>query len=67
MYMDERKKKQFKRQNNWNKNNMLIVGAQYRKEFVLEYRQALEKLGLKQSNEIRKLMESTIIKAKNIN
>lgn len=65
--MNEIKKKQFKRQNNWNKNNMLIVGAQYRKEFVLEYRQALEKLGLKQSNEIRKLMESTIIKAKNIN
>ncbi len=45
--MNEIKKKQFKRQNNWNKNNMLIVGAKYRKEFVLEYRQALEKLGLK--------------------
>lgn len=64
--MSERKDKQFKRQNNWNKNNMLIVGAQYKKEFVLEYRQALLKLGLRQSTEIRKLMEETIIKAKNM-
>lgn len=48
----------------WNKQNMKMVGASYKKEFVEEYRQAVQKLGLKTSDLIRSMMEEVIKQAR---
>lgn len=47
----------------WKKGNMLQVGASYRRDFVLQFREACEKLGVKQSEVIRQAMIDTIEKA----
>lgn len=47
----------------WKKEHMKAVGAQYKKEFVDEFRSACDKLGLTKSQIIRKAMEETIAKA----
>ncbi len=52
------------RLNSWKKENMALVGASYKKEFVQEFREACKKLDLRQSDLIRELMEQTIAKAK---
>lgn len=52
------------RLNSWKKENMALVGASYKKEFVQEFREACKKLDLKQSDLIRAMMEQTIAKAK---
>ena len=48
----------------WKKQNMLRVSAAYKKEFVTEFREACEKLGLKQSDVFRDAMTAIIEKAK---
>lgn len=50
--------------NGWKKENMALVGASYKKEFVLEFKEACKKLDLRQSDLIRTMMEQTIEKAK---
>ena len=50
--------------NGWKKENMALVGASYKKEFVQEFREACKKLDLRQSDLIRAMMEQTIEKAK---
>lgn len=52
------------RLNSWKKENMALVGASYKKEFVQEFREACKKLDLRQSDLIRAMMEQTIAKAK---
>lgn len=47
----------------WRKENMLRVSAAYKKEFVLEFREACDKLGIKQSEVIRDAMQEIINKA----
>lgn len=54
---------QFKYQANWQKDNMLNVSAKYRKDFVLEFREACKKLGIGTSDVIRRAMEETIERA----
>lgn len=49
----------------WNKQNMKMVAASYKKEFVDEFKDACKSLGIKQSEVIRKAMEETIEKAEN--
>lgn len=48
----------------WSKKNMLFVRAQYKREFVLEFREACKQLGISQSQVFREAMEATIKKAK---
>lgn len=48
----------------WTKNNMKLVGASYKIEFVEEFKEACNKLGIKQSTVFRKAMEEVIEKAK---
>ena len=48
----------------WTKSNMKAVGASYKTEFVTEFREACEKLGIKQSAVFREAMETVIEKAK---
>lgn len=43
---------------------MLSVSARYNKEFVMEFRSALDKLDLKQSDVFRAAMQEKINKAK---
>lgn len=52
------------RLNSWKKENMALVGASYKKEFVQEFREACKKLDLRQSDLIRAMMEQTIEKTK---
>lgn len=47
----------------WTKENMLYVRVKYKKDFVLEFKAACKKLGITQSEVIRKAMEETIRKA----
>lgn len=49
----------------WQKNNMLSVSCRYNSDFVNEFRKALVKLNLKQSDIIRKAMQDVIDQAKN--
>lgn len=51
--------------NAWSKKNMLFVRAKYKKEFVLEFREACEVLGITQSDVFREAMKETIKKSKN--
>ena len=41
----------------WTKSNMKAVGASYKTEFVTEFREACEKLGIKQSAVFREAMK----------
>lgn len=50
----------------WKKENMLSVKVAYKKGFVLEFREACTKLGIKQSEVIRNAMQETIDQAKEI-
>lgn len=54
---------QTKYQNQWNKQNLAVVSAQYKKEFVIEFREACKKLGISQSEVIRQAIIDTIEKA----
>lgn len=47
----------------WKKENMSCISAKYKKEFVLEFKEACNKLGIKQSDVFRKAMQNTIEKA----
>lgn len=47
----------------WQKEKMLSVSARYNKEFVNEFRKALETLNLKQSDVFREAMQEVIEKA----
>ena len=49
----------------WSKKNMLFVRAQYKRDFVLEFREACKGLGITQSQVFREAMEATIQKYKN--
>lgn len=51
-------------QNRFHKEKMLQVKAAFKKEFVLEFREALETLDLIQADVIREAMILTIEKAK---
>lgn len=52
--------------NDWKKNNMKLVGASYKSDFVDEFKEACRVLGLKQSDLIREMMENTIKKSKEV-
>lgn len=54
---------QSKYQNQWNKKHLKSVNAAYKSDFVLEFKTACKKLGITQSEVIRKAMEETIRKA----
>ena len=56
---------QYKYMNDWKKDNMSHVGAQYKKDFVDEFKIACKGLGISQSEVIRKAMEETIERYKN--
>lgn len=47
----------------WDKKNMMYVNTKFRRDFVLEFKTACKKLGITQSEVIRKAMEETIKKA----
>lgn len=51
-------------QERYDKANMAMVGAKYKKEFIKEFKEACKSLGLTQSEVIRKAMQETIDKAK---
>ena len=46
----------------WTKSNMKAVGASYKTEFVTEFREACEKLGIKQSAVLEKLWKQLLRK-----
>lgn len=47
----------------WQKQNMKQVSVSYKTDFVLTFKEACKKLGVSQSEVIRKAMEETIEKA----
>lgn len=49
----------------WDKKNMKLAGARFKKEFVDEFKEACSKLGIKQSDVFRKAMQNIIDQAKN--
>ena len=51
-------------QKKYQKNNMLSISVKYKKDFILEFRQALEKLDLKQSDIFRQAMHDIIEESK---
>ena len=57
-------KDKYKLQKDWQKENMKQVKASYKKDFVLEFREALEKLNLKQSDVLRQAMHDIIEESK---
>ncbi len=50
----------------WSKQNMKQVKAQYKAGFVAEFKEACATLGISQSEVIRKAMQETIEKAKKL-
>lgn len=62
--MSEEKFDQGKYIQAWSKENMLTVNQKFKKEFVIQFREACKKLGLKQSEVIRTAMQEIIEKAK---
>lgn len=50
----------------WKKENMGIVKASFKKDFVDQFKEACKRLNITQSEVIRKAMEETIEKARNI-
>ncbi|RHM59633.1 hypothetical protein [Coprobacillus sp. AF33-1AC] len=63
--MEKEKFNQAKYMRKWQKENMKQVKAAYKTEFVDEFKSACKKLGITQSEVIRKAMEETIVKANN--
>lgn len=57
---------QSKHQNDWNKKNMKRVAADYKADFVNQFKEACLKLGCSQSDVIRQAMQDTIEKASRI-
>ena len=51
-------------QERYDKANMAMVGAKYKKEFIANFKKACKKLGISQSDVFRKAMLETIEKAK---
>lgn len=51
-------------QSDWDKKNLSTVIAKYRKDFVLEFKDACKALGISQSDVIREAMQQIIDKAK---
>ena len=64
--MEKEKFNQAKYMREWQKENMKQVKASYKTEFVDEFKEACNKLGIKQSDVIRKAMQDMIEKANNI-
>ena len=64
--MENKKFDQVKYMREWQKENMKQVKASYKTEFVDEFKEACKKLGIKQSDVIRKSMQDMIEKANNI-
>ncbi len=64
MYRKEKTFNQSKYIQEWTKQNMKQIKAQYKAAFVDEFKQACKVLGLTQSEVIRKAMQETIDKAK---
>lgn len=60
----EEKFNQMKYQEEWKKKNMKRVSALFKNEFVDEFKEACAKLGIKQSDVIRKAMQDVIDQAK---
>lgn len=52
--------------NEWKKENMLSISVRYNKSFVMEFRDALKKLGLSQSDVIREAMQKVIDESKKL-
>ncbi|MCH3961243.1 MAG: hypothetical protein LKF53_02640 [Solobacterium sp.] len=57
---------QSKYQNDWNKKNMKRVSADYKTDFVEEFKASCKELGLSQSDVIREAMRKTIERAKKV-
>lgn len=53
-------KSQYAAMHEWKKQNMKSVSCMYRKEFVEEFKEACTKLGIAQSDVLRKAMTDTI-------
>ena len=64
--MKNKKFDQAKYMREWHKEHMKQVKASYKTEFVDEFKEACKKLGIKQSDVIRKAMQDMIEKANNI-
>lgn len=62
-----RKMKNERPQEKYDKENMILVTAKFKKGFVNEFKESCEKLGVTQSSRFRKVMEETIKEAKEIN
>ena len=62
--MDSKKFDQSKYMYQWQKENMKSVSVRYNAAFVDEFRNSLDKLGLKQSDVIRDAMISVIEQAR---
>lgn len=54
---------QLEYQEQWKKENMTVVNARYKKDFVQEFKDACKVLGITQSDVIRAAMSETIKKA----
>ena len=54
---------QTKYQNDWNRKNMKRVSADYKADFVDQFKSACASLGLSQSDVVRQAMQSTIERA----
>ncbi len=48
----------------WDKENMGVVKASFKKDFVTEFKDACKILGIKQSDAIREMMQTIINKAR---
>lgn len=59
-------KDKYAAQKKYKKEHMLQIKATYKKEFVQEFNEALDKLNLRKSDVIREMMISIINKAKKI-
>lgn len=57
---------QSKYQNDWNKKNMKRVSANYKSDFVDEFKASCKALNLSQSEVIREAMQQTIERAKKV-
>ena len=49
----------------WKKENMKMVKASFKKDFVDQFKEACKQLNITQADAIREAMEQTIEKAKN--
>ena len=51
-------------QASWDKQNMAYVNCKFKKDFVMEFKQACAALGITQSDAVRRAMQETIDEAK---